>query len=135
MIYKIINENPIVVWLEYEKKIKSSNAPSAIGPYSQAIVSNRLVFTSGQIGLNPNTNKFESRDFESEAIQVFENISAILIDSGSSMNRIVKINIFLTDLSNFDKLNDIMDNIFDNDNYPQDQLLKLALFKRCGNRG
>lgn len=108
------------------KKIKSSNAPSAIGPYSQAIVSNGLVFTSGQIGLNPKTNKFESRDFESEAIQVFENISAILIDSGSSMNRIVKINIFLTDLSNFDKLNDIMDNIFDNDNLPSRSTIEVS---------
>ena len=108
------------------KKIKSSNAPSAIGPYSQAIVSNGLVFTSGQIGLNPKTNKFESRDFENEAIQVFENISAILIDSGSSMNRIVKINIFLTDLSNFDKLNDIMDNIFDNDNLPSRSTIEVS---------
>jgi len=108
------------------KKIKSSNAPSAIGPYSQAIVSNGLVFTSGQIGLNPKTNKFESRDFESEAIQVFENISAILIDSGSSMNRIVKINIFLTDLSNFDKLNDIMDNTFDNDKLPSRSTIEVS---------
>ena len=108
------------------KKIKSSNAPSAIGPYSQAIVSNGLVFTSGQIGLNPNTNKFESRDFESDAIQVFENISAILIDSGSSLNRIVKINIFLTDLSNFDKLNDIMDDIFDNDKLPSRSTIEVS---------
>ena len=108
------------------KKIKSSNAPSAIGPYSQAIVSNGLVFTSGQIGLNPKTNKFESRDFENEAIQVFENISAILKDSGSSMYRIVKINIFLTDLSNFDKLNDIMDNTFDNDKLPSRSTIEVS---------
>ena len=108
------------------KKIKSSNAPSAIGPYSQAIVSNGLVFTSGQIGLNPKTNKFESRDFENEAIQVFENISAILKDSGSSMYRIVKINIFLTDLSNFDKLNDIMDDIFDNDKLPSRSTIEVS---------
>jgi 2-iminobutanoate/2-iminopropanoate deaminase len=108
------------------KKIKSSNAPGAIGPYSQAIVSNGLVFTSGQIGLNPKTNKFESRDFENEAIQVFENISAILKDSGSSMYRIVKINIFLTDLSNFDKLNDIMDDIFDNDKLPSRSTIEVS---------
>ena len=57
---------------------------------------------------------------------VFENISAILIDSGSSMNRIVKINIFLTDLSNFDKLNDIMDNIFDNDKLPSRSTIEVS---------
>ena len=108
------------------KKIKSSNAPSAIGPYSQAIVSNGLVLLLDklvliQIQINLNLEILRAKRFK-----VFENISAILIGSGSSMNRIVKINIFLTDLSNFDKLNDIMDNIFDNDNLPSRSTIEVS---------
>ena len=108
------------------RKIKSNNAPSAIGPYSQAVISNGFIFTSGQIGLNPKTNDFQSRDFEIEANQVFKNIEALLKDSGSSIDNVIKMNIFLTDLSNFDKLNEIMCRIFDNDNLPSRSTVEVS---------
>ncbi len=108
------------------KKIESNKAPSAIGPYSQAVISNGFVFTSGQIGLNPKTNEFQSRDFEIEATQVFKNIEGLLKDSGSSIDNLIKMNIFLTDLSNFDKLNEIMHRIFDNDNLPSRSTIEVS---------
>tara|TARA_B100000401_G_C52368751_1_gene513867 strand:- start:88 stop:471 length:384 start_codon:yes stop_codon:yes gene_type:complete len=108
------------------KRIKSNKAPSAIGPYSQAVISNGFVFTSGQIGLNPKTNEFQSRDFEIEAIQVFKNIEGLLKDSGSSIDNLIKMNIFLSDLSNFDKLNEIMCKIFDKDNLPSRSTVEVS---------
>tara|TARA_Y100000768_G_scaffold386214_1_gene374070 strand:+ start:4432 stop:4815 length:384 start_codon:yes stop_codon:yes gene_type:complete len=108
------------------KKIKSNKAPRAIGPYSQAVISNGFVFTSGQIGIDPKTNDFHSRDFEIEANQVFNNIEAILKDSGSSFDYLIKMNIFLTDLSNFDKLNKIMREIFDNNNLPSRSTIEVS---------
>ena len=90
------------------KIIKSKNAPQAIGPYSQAIISNGFVFTSGQIGLDPNSDNLISKEFKIQAYQVFENIRFILEDSGSNLDSIIKMNIFLTDLSDFDELNKLM---------------------------
>ena len=76
------------------KIIKTKKAPQAIGPYSQAIVSEGLIFTSGQIGINSELGELENENFELEARQVFKNIESLLIESGSGLSNIVRLNIW-----------------------------------------
>ena len=100
------------------KVIKSLKAPKAIGTYSQAIKTDSYIFTSGQIGVNPLTGDIDRREFKLQAIQAFKNLENILEDSGSSMNKIVKLNIYLTDLQNFQTLNNLLLEILDVQNLP-----------------
>ena len=100
------------------KIIKSTKAPKALGPYSQAIKNGSYVFTSGQIGISSQTGEIVSDNFELQAIQAFKNLEFILIDSGSSLSKIIKLNIYLIDLNNFQRLNDFMLTILDRDFLP-----------------
>jgi 2-iminobutanoate/2-iminopropanoate deaminase len=83
-------------------------APGAIGPYSQAVKTGLVVFTSGQIGLDPKTGELASQDFEAQARQAFANLAAVAAASGGSLANAVKFTLFLTDLSQFGKVNQIM---------------------------
>mgnify|MGYP001165433979 FL=1 len=94
------------------KIIKTEKAPAAIGPYSQGVKSNGFIFTSGQIAINPNTGELVNENFRVEAIQVFKNLESVLSEGGEGFESIVKMNIYLADLSNFDVLNQIMSSIF-----------------------
>ncbi len=82
-------------------------APKAIGPYSQAVVSGNMVFLSGQIPLNPETGKVESDDIIDQTKQVMKNIEAVLASEALTFKNVVKTTIFLTDLGNFQKVNEI----------------------------
>ena len=93
------------------KVIKTSNAPEAIGVYSQVIETKDLIFTSGQIPLTPKGELIKD-DFEAESIQVINNIKAVLNHAGSDLSSIVKITVFLTDLSLFPRLNKVFENFF-----------------------
>ena len=100
------------------KKIISSNsAPKAIGAYSQAITCNNLIYTSGQIPINPTTGKLVKDDIRLEILQIMDNLSAILQEGGSSLENVIKFTIYLTDLSLFTDLNNIFVELF-NENYP-----------------
>lgn len=88
--------------------VATPKAPSAIGPYSQAVKTGLVVFTSGQIGLDPNTGELASQDFEIQARQAFANLAAVAAASGGTLANVVKFTLFLTDLSNFGKVNEIM---------------------------
>ncbi len=92
-------------------KIETENAPKAIGPYSQAIKTNDMLFISGQLGVNPITNTLED-GIEAQAHQAFKNIKAILESSSLSISDVCKTTIFLTDLSNFSLVNDIYKQYF-----------------------
>ena len=105
--------------------IKTDKAPKAIGPYSQGIKCSNFVFTSGQIPLNPDTGELVFGDFTLEVLQVLNNLEAVLIASGSSIDKIVKLTVFLTDLSNFQDLNQIFSNYFKN-NYPARSVLEVS---------
>ena len=98
-----------------KEKIHTENAPKAIGTYSQAIsvTKGKTVYLSGQIPLIPSTMEMVSDNIEDQIKQVFENIKSLCKASGGSLNEIVKLNIFLTDLSNFSKVNEIMAGYFD----------------------
>ena len=100
------------------KIIKSNKAPKAIGPYSQAVKDSSYIFTSGQIGINPETGEIISDNFESQVNQAFKNLESILIESGSSISKIIKLNIYLIDLNNFQQLNDLLLTILDTNFLP-----------------
>lgn len=91
--------------------INSDNAPSAIGPYSQAIKAGNTVYMSGQIPLDPKTMELVE-GFEAQTVQVFENLKAVAEAAGGSLKDIVKLNIFLTDLGHFAMVNDVMGRYF-----------------------
>lgn len=86
--------------------IATSAAPAAIGPYSQAVSTGSLVFTAGQIGLNPATGKM-TEGLENQARQVMANLAAILTAAGSSMDQVIKTTIFLQDMADFAAVNAI----------------------------
>ena len=91
--------------------INSTNAPQAIGPYSQAIRKGNIVFLSGQIPLDPNTMKLVD-GIEAQIKQVFENLSQVIKAAGANFNDVTKLNIYLTDLSHFTLVNEIMKTYF-----------------------
>ena len=91
-----------------KKPISTNKAPAAIGPYSQAIQWGDVVFISGQVAFIPSTGELNNNTFESEVNQVIDNLDAICKEVGGSLDNILKLSIFLTDLSNFDAVNDLM---------------------------
>ena len=91
--------------------IVTANAPAAIGTYSQAVKVNNTVYLSGQIGLDPASMQM-LEGIEAQIVRVFDNLQAVAQASGGSLNDIVKLNIFLTDLNHFARLNEIMATYF-----------------------
>jgi len=91
-----------------KKSIFTSKAPVAIGPYSQAVQWGDVVFISGQIPLNPENGQLNNATFEDETNQVLDNLEAICQEAGGTLNHILKLTIYLTDLSKFDLVNSIM---------------------------
>ena len=99
--------------IEMKKEIISTkNAPKAIGPYSQAVKAGNFMFISGQIPLDPKTGDLVSESIEDQAKQVLNNIKSICKAAGYSLDDIVKISIFLTDLGNFATVNEVMKEYF-----------------------
>lgn len=95
-----------------KKALHTEDAPAAIGTYSQAIQTGRLVFLSGQIPLDPDTMEIVDGDFEARARQVFDNLAAVATAAGGSLDQVVKLTIFLTDLGNFATINAVMADYF-----------------------
>lgn len=95
-----------------KEAIHSDNAPAAIGTYSQAIRANNVVFLSGQIPLDPATMEVVDGDFEARARRVFDNLAAVAVAAGGSLDSIVKLTVFLTDLDNFATVNSVMEDYF-----------------------
>ena len=91
-----------------KKLISTNKAPAAIGPYSQAIQWGNVVFISGQVAFIPATGELNNNTFENEVNQVLDNLHAICKEAGGSLDHILKLSIFLTDLSNFDAVNNLM---------------------------
>jgi reactive intermediate/imine deaminase len=91
--------------------ISTPAAPAAIGPYSQAVKTGLVVFTSGQIGLDPRTGELVSAEFEPQVRQAFANLAAVAKAAGGSLAHAVKFSLFLTDLSKFATVNQIMSEV------------------------
>lgn len=94
------------------EKIYTKNAPDAIGPYSQAVVVNGLVFTSGQIAINPENGNIEATTIETQTEQVMKNLSAILEAAGTDMTKAVKTTCFLADMNDFSAFNEVYGKYF-----------------------
>lgn len=97
--------------------IATDRAPQAIGTYSQAVKTGTTVYMSGQIPLDPDTMEMVSDDIEDQIKRVFENLAAVAEAAGGSLEDVAKLNIFLTDLTHFPKVNEIMATFF-NEPYP-----------------
>lgn len=95
-----------------KEAIHSDNAPAAIGTYSQAIRAGEFVFLSGQIPLDPATMELVGEDFEARARRVFDNLTAVAAAAGGSLDQIVKLTVYLTDLDNFAAVNRVMEDYF-----------------------
>ena len=89
------------------KKIATDKAPAAIGPYSQAMVVGGLVFTSGQIAINPENGNIEATDVKGQTEQVMKNLTAVLAAAGTDMTRAVKTTCFLADIADFAAFNEV----------------------------
>ena len=94
------------------KKISTDKAPAAIGPYSQAVIANKMLFASGQIPINPETGNVEAEGIEAQAEQVMKNIGAVLIAGGCGYEDVVKTTCFLADMADFAAFNSVYEKYF-----------------------
>ncbi|MBO5402385.1 MAG: regulator [Clostridia bacterium] len=92
--------------------VYTKNAPDAIGPYSQAIVTGNLVFTSGQIAINPASGAVEASTIEEQTEQVCKNLKAVLTEAGSSLENVIKTTCFLSDMADFAAFNQVYGKYF-----------------------
>lgn len=95
--------------------ISTPKAPAAIGPYSQAVLVNGMLFTSGVIPIDPETNTLVQGDVEAQARQAIGNLKNLIEASGSSMEKVVKTTVFIKDMNDFGKINDIYKEFFTSD--------------------
>lgn len=94
------------------EKISTKNAPAAIGPYSQGMIVGNLIYTSGQIPINPETGNIEATDIEGQADQACKNVKAVLEAAGSSLEKVVKTTCFLQNISDFAAFNAVYEKYF-----------------------
>ncbi len=93
-------------------KVQTSNAPAAIGPYSQAVVCGNLVYTSGQIGIDPALGEITGKDTREQTEQVMKNLTAVLEAAGTSCQKAIKTTCFLSDISDFAAFNEVYGRYF-----------------------
>ena len=94
------------------KTLQTEDAPKAIGPYSQAVITGELVFCSGQIGLDPNTGEFVQGGVKEQTAQVFKNLEAVLQAAGARLDAVVMVNVYLKSMNDFKDMNDVYAEIF-----------------------
>ena len=105
--------------MPYPIPIKTNAAPDPVGPYNQAIKAGNFVYCSGQIAINPSNNEIDCLgDIKGETTQVLKNLKAVLNATGASLEDVIKTTIFLTDLNNFQIVNDIYSKFFQNEPFP-----------------
>ena len=109
-----------------KKIITTPNAPAPIGPYNQAVLSNGVLYISGQIPLDPASMELVEGDLEKETVQVMENLKAILEAAGMTFDQVVKSSIFLKDMNNFAKINRVYGSYFNEDTAPARETVEVA---------
>lgn len=107
------------------KVVMTSDAPAAVGPYSQAVEAGGLIFVSGQLPIDPATGAFPSEDIKELTRQSMKNLSAILKKAGTSMDKVVKTTIYLKDLADFAAVNEVYASFF-NGSYPARSCFEVA---------
>jgi len=106
--------------------ITTDKAPQPIGPYNQAVLNNGLLYTSGQIALDPKTGQLHLEDISSETKLVMENLKAVLEAAEMSFANVIKSTIFISDMDNFGKINDVYGSYFDDATAPARETVQVA---------
>jgi len=105
--------------------VKAKDAPQAIGPYSAAVKTDTMVFTAGQLGVDPGSGEFSSGDIQSQTRQALENLRAVLLAAGSSLTNVIKTTVFLRDMDEFKAMNEVYAEFF-KDEYPARSAVQVA---------
>jgi len=113
------------------KVVATTKAPAAIGPYVQANIIGNLVFTSGQLGLVPETGEFAEGGVEAQTHQAFHNLKAILEEAGSSLDKVIKTTCFLKDMDDFAKVNAVYASYFEGE-FPSRSAVQVAKLPKDG---
>jgi 2-iminobutanoate/2-iminopropanoate deaminase len=108
------------------QKVETKNAPAAVGPYSQGTHVNGFIFVSGQLPVDPGTGQMVTRDIKTQTARVIDNIEAILQEAGSSLNRVVRCDVFLTDMNEFKAMNEVYASKFPGDIKPARQAFQVV---------
>ena len=111
--------------VEMKKIINTENAPAPIGPYSQAVMVDNTLYTSGQIAINPKTGDLELEDIKSETVLVMENLKAVLVEAGMDFSNVIKCSIFISDMNNFAQINEVYGTYFTSD-FPARETVEVA---------
>jgi 2-iminobutanoate/2-iminopropanoate deaminase len=109
-----------------KKIIKTDKAPAPIGPYNQAILIDNTLYVSGQIALNPETNELETKELKLETVRVMENLKAILTEAGMDFENVIKTSIFISDMNNFAKINEVYGTYFNKETAPARETVEVA---------
>ncbi|WP_353150975.1 RidA family protein [Flavobacterium sp.] len=109
-----------------KKIIFTEKAPAPIGPYNQAVLVGNILYTSGQIAINPLNNKLVLENIESETKQVMENLKAVLEAAEMTFENVIKVSIFISDMNNFSKINSIYSAYFNESNAPARETVQVA---------
>lgn len=109
-----------------KKIVKTDKAPAPIGPYNQAIFAGNTLYISGQIALDPESGDLKTDDLEKETLLVLENLKAILTEAGLGLENVVKTSIFISDMNNFGKINEVYSRYFDSENAPARETVEVA---------
>lgn len=106
--------------------INTSKAPIPIGPYNQAVLTGNTLYTSGQIALHPETGELVKDSIEVETKQVMENLKAVLFEAGMTFENVVKTSIFISDMENFSKINEVYAKYFHEETAPARETVEVA---------
>ena len=109
-----------------KKIVNTSNAPKPIGPYNQAVISGHLIFMSGQIAFDPSTGELVTEEIQAETKQVMENLKSILDEAGLSFKDVIKTSIFLSDMNNFQQVNEIYGSYFSDEDAPARETVEVS---------
>jgi|TARA_R100000501_G_C2568239_1_gene76122 2-iminobutanoate/2-iminopropanoate deaminase len=109
-----------------KKIIKTDKAPAPIGPYNQAVLTGNMLYISGQIALNPETNELETEELQKETKRVMENLKAILNEAEMDFENVIKTSIFISDMNNFAKINEVYGSYFDAETAPARETVEVA---------
>ena len=109
-----------------KKIINTSNSPSPIGPYNQAILVDKTLYASGQIALNPKTMELVNEDIQAETTQVMKNLSEVLKAAGMDFTNVVKATIYLADMGDFTLVNEVYGGYFNDDDAPARETVQVA---------
>ncbi|WP_037321688.1 RidA family protein [Salegentibacter sp. Hel_I_6] len=109
-----------------KKIIKTDKAPAPIGPYNQAILTGNMLYISGQIAINPETNDLETKELKQETTRVMQNLKAILNEAGMDFENVIKTSIFISDMNNFSKINEVYGSYFNAETAPARETVEVA---------